>query len=102
MLEQKIKIDNKEYTVRSADWDGDVLKEAAQQLEQGILFYKKTKDEISAVVLAALAFAYDSVSKSREPFDMQIKNSLLIEAQLQKILQKILTHIQSPTESGLK
>jgi cell division protein ZapA (FtsZ GTPase activity inhibitor) len=102
MLEQNIKIDNKEYTVRSTDWDGEILKEAVRQLEQGILFYKKNKDELSAVVLAALAFAYDSVYKSKEPSDIQTQNSAHIEARLQNILQKISKHIQSPVAEGVK
>ena len=93
MLEQKINIDNKEYTVRSADWDGEILNEAAAQLEKGILYYKKTKDELSAVVLAALAFAYDSVSKSKKSEGNSSEN----EKTLQKILQKISIHTQSPT-----
>jgi len=84
MLEENIKIDGKDYTIRSIDWDSEILKEAAAQLEEGILYYKKTKDELSAVVLAALAFAYDSVSKSKS------------EKEIGDILRKISTHIQSP------
>jgi cell division protein ZapA (FtsZ GTPase activity inhibitor) len=104
MLEQKIKIDDKEYTIRSADWDGEILKEAAAELEKGILFYKKTKDEISAVVLAALAFAYDSVSKSGHgaPSNVNGDVSTQNEEELRKILQKISKHIQSPKDSGVK
>ena len=84
MLEQKLKIDNKEYIIRSADWNKEYLIEAAAQLEEGILYYKKTKDETSAIVLAALAFAYDSVAKSKYG-----KN----DDGLRKILQKITKYI---------
>ncbi|MCL2845376.1 MAG: cell division protein ZapA [Chitinivibrionia bacterium] len=97
MLEEKLTIDNKEYTVRSQDWDSETLKEAAAQLEQGILYYKQTKDELSAVVLAALAFAYDSVSNSKSiNLRENPSKSEEYEKALQKILQKISTHIQSP------
>jgi len=108
MLEEKIIIDNKEYTVRSQDWDKKILEEAVAQLEQGILYYKKSKDELSAVVLAALAFAYDSVSNSKaksqdiqgisesNDSDNNNKKNEENEKALQKILQKILIHIQSP------
>jgi len=94
MLEETIIIDNKEYTVRSADWDSEILKEAAAQLEQGILYYKKSKDELSAVVLAGLAFAYNSVSNSEA--NSSDDNSSENEKALQKILQKISIHTQSP------
>jgi len=94
MLEETVIIDNKEYTIRSADWNSETLKEAAAQLEQGILYYKKTKDELSAVVLAALAFAYDSVSNSDSNNSQE--NSSENEKALQKILQKISIHTQSP------
>jgi cell division protein ZapA (FtsZ GTPase activity inhibitor) len=96
MLEQNLKIDGKDYTIRSADWDGEILKEAAAQLEEGILYYKKTKDELSAVVLAALAFAYDSVSKSKE---LPANNSQH-EEEIGKILQKISVHFQSPQDEN--
>jgi cell division protein ZapA (FtsZ GTPase activity inhibitor) len=103
MLEEKIKIDNKEYTVSSADWDGEILREAVAQLERGILFYKQTKkDEISAVVLAALAFAYDSVSKSKNSSNMQNSISTQAEEQLQNIVQKITKYIQTPLDYGVE
>jgi hypothetical protein len=89
MLEQKLKIDQKEYIIRSADWNSEILLEAAAQLEEGILYYKKTKDETSAIVLAALAFAYDSIAKSK------IGKS---EEELRKILQKITKHISNQQE----
>jgi cell division protein ZapA (FtsZ GTPase activity inhibitor) len=100
MLEKKIKIDQKEYIIRSQDWQEDILLEAAAQLEKGILYYKKNKDELSAVVLAALAFAYDSVAKSKEL--PQISNEKSnedyekCEEELRKVLQKINKHLQTP------
>jgi len=96
MLEQKIIIDGKDYMIRSKDWDGEILTEAAAQLEEGILYYKKTKDELSAVVLAALYFAYESVSKSKE----MPKNSAECEKGIGKILQKISKHLQTPQDAN--
>jgi cell division protein ZapA (FtsZ GTPase activity inhibitor) len=99
MLEQKIKIDQKEYIIRSTDWKSDILSEAAIQLEEGIQYYKRSKDEISAVVLAALAFAYDSVAKSKNGGSIQKENSAECKEDLQKILQKITKHIQTPQKT---
>jgi len=96
MLESKIKIDQKEYVIRSQDWQEDILLEAAQQLENGILYYKKNKDELSAVVLAALAFAYDSVAKSKELPQSSNENYEKCEGELRKVLQKINKHLQAP------
>jgi len=99
MLEEIIKIDGKDYTIRSADWNSEILKEAAAQLEVGILYYKKTKDELSAVVLAALAFAYDSISKSKEAPKIS-ENSAKHEEEIGKILQKISKHFQPPQDAN--
>lgn len=90
MLEKLLKIDGRDYTIRSEDWDSEILMEAAAQLEEGILYYKQNKDELSAVVLAALAFAYDSVSKSKKS-----QNLAEYEKEIGKILQKISSQLQS-------
>jgi len=94
MLEKLLKIDGKDYMIRSKDWDGEILMEAAAKLEEGILYYKQTKDELSAVVLAALFFAYDSIANSKNP--KVSENMTECEEKIGKILQKISTHIQSP------
>ncbi|MDR0303486.1 MAG: cell division protein ZapA [Chitinispirillales bacterium] len=102
MLEQKLKIDGKEYIIRSANWDREILIDAAAQLEEGILYYKKSKDEISAVVLAALAFAYDSTAKSKSENSNQNDSSgysFECEQNLRNILQKINKHIQTPQKA---
>lgn len=94
MLEKLLKIDGKDYMIRSTDWDGDILTEAAAKLEEGILYYKQTKDELSAVVLAALFFAYDSVANSKNP--QKSIDLTEYEDKIGKVLQKIQTHLQTP------
>ena len=99
MLEKKLKIDQKEYIVRSSEWKEDILLEAVAQLEKGIAYYKKNKDDISAVVLTALAFAYDSVAKSKCDGNQKSENLIESEEILQEILQKITNHIQLPQKA---
>ena len=99
MLKEDIVIDGKGYTVSSEGWDSETLKEAAAQLEQGILFYKQFKDELSAHVLAGLAFAYDSVANSKkeslpaENVEGSVKTHAENDEKLHEVLRKISKHI---------